>query len=124
MNDKRTILIADDNRQIRMLIKAALASLGHEIIEAADGEQAFATAISRVPDLMVLDVTMPGLDGWEVLRFMRSRPETAGIRVMMLTTAAQAWDLERGAELGCDDYLTKPFEPSTLRERVTRLLDT
>lgn len=118
----RTILIADDNQQIRLLVKAALRSLGHELIEATDGEEALKTALERVPDLVLLDVTMPKLDGWEVLRFMRRRPETADVPVMMLTTAAQVWDIKHGEELGCNDYLTKPFEPKELREHVQRML--
>lgn len=122
MAEKRTILIADDNQQIRMLVKAALMSLGHELVEATDGENALETAIARVPDLVLLDVTMPKLDGWEVLHFMRSRPETAAVPVMMLTTAAQVWDLKHGEELGCNDYLTKPFEPKELRAHVERML--
>lgn len=122
MTTQRTILIADDNQQIRMLVKAALKSLGHELIEAVDGEKAIETAVERIPDLVLLDVTMPNLDGWEVLHFLRHRPTTAHIPVMMLTTAAQKVDLERGTELGCNDYLTKPFTPSDLRAHVERML--
>ncbi len=117
-----TILVADDNQQIRMLVGAALRSLGHEIVYATDGAEALETAITVKPDLVVLDVTMPELSGFEVLEFLRKRPELAGTRVMMLTTAAQKWDLERGISLGCDDYLTKPFEPKTLREKVVAIL--
>jgi len=119
---QRTILTADDNQQIRMLVKAALRSLGHELIEAVDGEEALEVAIARKPDLVLLDVTMPKLDGWEVLHFLRQRTETADIPVMMLTTAAQKVDLEHGASLGCNDYLTKPFSPGDLREHVVRML--
>lgn len=119
---ERLILAADDNLQIRMLVKAALRSLGHELIEATDGEEALELAVARVPDLVLLDVNMPKLDGWEVLHFLRQRPETSAVRVMMLTTAAQKWDLERGASLGCNDYLTKPFSPGDLREHVERML--
>ncbi|MHB8805502.1 MAG: response regulator [Coriobacteriia bacterium] len=119
---QRLILTADDNGQIRMLVKAALRSLGHELIEATDGEQALELAIARRPDLVLLDVTMPKLDGWEVLHFMRQRPETVDVPVMMLTTASQTMDLERGAELGCNDYLTKPFLPADLRDHVERML--
>jgi len=121
---QRTILTADDNQQIRMLVKAALRSLGHELIEAVDGEEALEVAIARKPDLVLLDVTMPKLDGWEVLHFLRQRAETADIPVMMLTTAAQKVDLEHGASLGCNDYLTKPFSPGDLREHVARMLGT
>jgi len=116
------ILVADDNKQIRMLVGAALRTLGHELIEAVDGEDALAAAIREQPDLMLLDVTMPKLDGFEVLRFLRKRPETANIKVIMLTTAAQKDDLKHGVDLGCDDYLTKPFEPKVLRETVEALL--
>ncbi|MHB8051363.1 MAG: response regulator [Coriobacteriia bacterium] len=119
---QRLILTADDNGQIRMLVKAALRSLGHELIEATDGEQALELAIARRPGLVLLDVTMPKLDGWEVLHFMRQRPETVDVPVMMLTTASQTMDLERGAELGCNDYLTKPFSPADLRDHVERML--
>lgn len=121
---QRLILTADDNAQIRMLVKAALRSLGHELIEAVDGEQALETAIERKPDLILLDVTMPKLDGWEVLRFLRKRPETAGVRVMMLTTAAHKDDLAQSEQLGANDYLVKPFSPGDLRQHVERLLDT
>jgi CheY-like chemotaxis protein len=120
---ERIILTADDNQQIRMLVKAALRSLGHELIEAVDGEEALKLAIDRVPDLMLLDVTMPKLDGWEVLHFLRKRPELDAVRVMMLTTAAQKIDIEHGASLGCNDYLTKPFSPADLRAHVERMLD-
>lgn len=116
------ILTADDNRQIRMLVNAALRSLGHEMIEAVDGEQALEVACTRIPDLVLLDVNMPKLDGWEVLHFLRQRAETAGIRVIMLTTAAQKVDVEHGASLGCNDYVIKPFSPADLREHVERML--
>lgn len=122
MTTPRTILTADDNQQIRMLVRAALRSLGHELIEAVDGEQAIELAVARTPDLVLLDVTMPKLDGWEVLHFLRKRPETADIPVMMLTTAAQKVDLEHGSSLGCNDYLTKPFSPADLRAHVERML--
>lgn len=122
MTTERLILMADDNQQIRMLVRVALRSLGHDLIEAADGEEALELAIERVPDLLLLDVTMPKLDGWEVLHFLRQRPETAGIPVMMLTTAAQKFDLEHGASLGCNDYLIKPFSPGDLRMHVERML--
>ncbi|MCE5190947.1 MAG: response regulator [Actinomycetia bacterium] len=119
----RTILVADDNQQIRMLVTAALRSLGHEIVHAVDGENALEMAIAERPDLVLLDVTMPKLDGFEVLGFLRKRPETADVKVIMLTTAAQKTDLKHGAELGCDEYVTKPFDPKTLREVVVRVLE-
>ncbi|MDI6711624.1 MAG: response regulator [Anaerosomatales bacterium] len=122
MTAKR-VLVADDNLQIRMLVKAALRPLGCDIAEAVDGEQALEAAVTDPPDLLLLDVTMPKLDGFEVLAFLRKRPETASLKVVMLTTAGQKTDLQRGVELGCDDYVVKPFEPRALRETVERVLD-
>ncbi|MDI6692111.1 MAG: response regulator [Anaerosomatales bacterium] len=121
MTGKR-ILIADDNMQIRMLVKAALRQLDCEILEAVDGEEALERAVAEPPDLLLLDVTMPKLDGFEVLEFLRKRPDTADIKVVMLTTAAQKTDLQRGVELGCDEYVVKPFEPRALRETVERVM--
>ncbi len=118
----KKILIADDNRQIRMLVNVALRSGGYEIIEAEDGEDTLEKAIAQHPDLILLDVTMPKLDGFEVLHFLRKRPETNACSIVMLTTAAQKWDLERAQEEGAQDYITKPFEAKALRETVQRLL--
>jgi CheY-like chemotaxis protein len=118
----KKILIADDNQQIRMLVNAALRSGGYDMIEAEDGEAAIESAVSQQPDLILLDVTMPKLDGFEVLHFLRRRPETTACHVVMLTTATQVWDIERGREEGAEDYITKPFEPALLRETVARVL--
>lgn len=117
------ILVADDNQQIRLLVSAALRSLGHELLMAVDGEEALKIATEEVPDLVLLDVQMPQLDGFEVLGFLRKRPETASVKVVMLTTAAQTADKKRGAELGAIDYVVKPFEPKVLREVVERALE-
>lgn len=116
------ILVADDNQQIRLLVSAALRILGYELLMAVDGEEALQVATEEVPDLVLLDVQMPQLDGFEVLSFLRKRPETSGIKVVMLTTAAQVADKKRGAELGAIDYVVKPFEPKVLREVVERAL--
>lgn len=117
------ILVADDNQQIRLLVSAALRLLGHELLLAVDGEEALRIATEEHPDLVLLDVQMPQLDGFEVLSFLRKRPETADIKVVMLTTAAQTADKKRGAELGAIDYVVKPFEPKVLRGVVERALE-
>ena len=116
------ILIADDNTQIRMLIKAALMNADYELVEAADGDEALQLAISERPDLMLLDVTMPKLDGFEVLQFLHTRPETKDIKVMMLTTAGQPSDVQFGYTLGVIGYMIKPFEPHQLRDAIARAL--
>ena len=118
------ILIVDDNVQIRMLVKAALMSGGYQLIEATDGEMGLETAITEMPDLVLLDVTMPKLDGFEVLQFMRKRKETEYTKVMMLTTAGQPSDVQYGYTLGVIGYLVKPFEPAQLREAVAKALST
>lgn len=118
----KKILIADDNRQIRMLVTAALRASGYDLVEVEDGEAAVETAVAQRPDLILLDVTMPKLDGFEVLHFLRKRPETESCRIVMLTTAAQEKDIERGRLEGADDYITKPFEPALLRHTVQRFL--
>jgi DNA-binding response OmpR family regulator len=118
------VLIADDNRQIRMLVSAALRSGGYVIVEAVDGEAALEAAIAERPDLVLLDVTMPKLDGFEVLHLLRKRPETAGCRVILLTTAGTLADIKHGLDEGACDYLVKPFEPARLREAVGKALAT
>lgn len=118
----RKVLIADDNRHIRLLIGAALRSSGYELIEAADGEAAVETAVRERPDLVLLDVVMPKLDGFEVLAFIRKRPETAGCRVLMLTAEGTSGDRERGIECGADGYIVKPFAAEDLRAKLAELL--
>ncbi len=121
MGGKR-ILIADDNKQIRMLVSATLRAGGYELIEAADGAEALEMAVSERPDLVLLDVMMPNLDGFEVLHFLRKRPECAGCKVVMLTTAASMADMQRGAKEGADGYVVKPFQPADLKSVVANVL--
>lgn len=116
------ILVADDNRQIRMLVSASLRSGGYVLIEAEDGAAALETAIAEHPDLVLLDVNMPQLDGFEVLHFLHKRPDTADVKVIMLTTAAQKTDIKTGYDEGAVDYVVKPFEPGVLRDAVQRAL--
>lgn len=118
----KTVLVADDNRLIRMLVKAALGPLDLEIVEAEDGEQAVEAALSLRPDLVLLDVIMPGKNGFEVLEALRADVGCVGCRVVMLTTAGSAGDLEHGRVSGADDYIVKPFEAKELRNTVAGLL--
>jgi two-component system response regulator AdeR len=117
-----TILVADDNRQIRMLVTASLRAGGYALIEAEDGESALEKTIAAHPDLVLLDVTMPKLDGFEVLHFLHRRPDTANIKVIMLTTASAKADIQTGFDEGAIDYLVKPFQPARLREAVEKAL--
>jgi DNA-binding response OmpR family regulator len=114
------ILVADDDLELLRLIAFALRQAGYLIVEAQDGPSALATFATERPDLVILDVNMPRLDGFEVLKRIRSGGATTP--VLMLTVRATEEDQVRGLDLGADDYLTKPFSPRTLLARVRALL--
>jgi two-component system response regulator MtrA len=113
------ILVADDDPRHAEGIRRYLVAAGHETIVVHDGRTALDTARREQPDLLVLDVMMPGLDGWQVCRALR---EESDVLVLMLTARGTESDLLRGLELGADDYLTKPFSPRELVARIRTLL--
>ena len=121
-NGARRIVVVDDQPDIRLMCRVNLALEGYEVIEAADGETGLHAVFAYRPDLVLLDVMMPGLDGWEVLETMKSNPQTASIPVVLLTARVQREDEIRGWRSGAADYLAKPFNPSTLNEVVGRAL--
>jgi DNA-binding response OmpR family regulator len=112
------VLAADDDPDILDLISYRLERSGCEVLRAFDGEQALELATTEHPDLAVLDVMMPKIDGYEVTRRLRANPATAGIKVILLTASAQETDVVKGFEAGADDYMTKPFSPQELRLRL------
>jgi DNA-binding response OmpR family regulator len=114
-----TILVVDDDRELRELIGFVLRSAGHPVVEAGDGLEALRLHAAEKPDLVILDVNLPGIDGFEVCRRIRVDSETP---VMMLTVRGEEADQVRGLDLGADDYLGKPFSPRTLLARVRALL--
>ena len=116
------VLVADDDEDILLLVTARLRREGYEIVPARDGEEALSAARERRPDLAVLDIGMPGLDGLEVLSAIRADPELAGTRVLLLTAKAQEQDVRRGYSAGADGYMKKPFSPSDLAAKVAELL--
>jgi DNA-binding response OmpR family regulator len=121
-HDTKAILVADDDQDILELVAFRLERAGYEVMTAGDGEQALATARERRPDLAVLDVMMPKLTGYEVVKAMRSEEETSRIPVILLTARVQEADVSRGFEAGADDYIRKPFSPQELRARVEAIL--
>jgi DNA-binding response OmpR family regulator len=121
-SESQLILVADDDDDIRALVTFRLERAGYEVISAADGDQAFALACERLPDLAVLDVMMPGSDGLEVTRKLRAREDTNRIPVILLTARAREGDVESGFDAGADDYLKKPFSPQELQTRVRAIL--
>lgn len=121
-DDPRTVLVADDDEDILQLVSFRLERAGYTVVTAADGQQALAAAREHQPDLAVLDVMMPGLNGYEVTRQLRADEATAAIPVILLTARVQEADVSRGFEAGADDYLRKPFSPQELRSRVQAIL--
>jgi two-component system, OmpR family, phosphate regulon response regulator PhoB len=117
-----TVLIADDEPTVVELVRVTLEDPRVRVIEAHDGQTALALAEAFAPDLVLLDVGMPGLDGLEVCRRLRKAPRLAAATIVMLTAAAQEEDVARGFEAGADEYLTKPFSPLRLLALLERRL--
>ena len=117
-----TVLIADDEPPIVELVRFTLEDPEVQVLEAFDGASALQLARQASPDLALLDVRMPGIDGVEVCRRMRASPECAHTRIVMLTAVAQAEDRARALEAGADEYLTKPFSPLALLALVRSLV--
>ncbi|WP_035857140.1 response regulator transcription factor [Cryptosporangium arvum] len=117
-----TILVADDDRDILDLVAFKLSAAGHELITVTDGATALTEARRAVPDLVVLDVAMPGMSGLDVCRELRAEPVTSAIPVLLLTARGQESDVEAGFDVGADDYVVKPFSPRELQSRVTAML--
>ena len=118
----KKVLIADDQPSLRLLVSATLASDDLDIIEAADGDEAWEMIEAQHPDLALLDVQMPGRTGLELAQAIRSSHELAHTRVILLTSKAQQGDVEAGLAAGADRYLTKPFSPMELLDEVERVL--
>jgi two-component system alkaline phosphatase synthesis response regulator PhoP len=116
------ILIVDDELNIRELIKFNVEKAGYKVLETGDGQTAVNLAKSEKPDLVVLDLMLPGLDGLEVCRIIKNSRETAAIPIIMLTAKNEEIDKVIGLELGADDYLTKPFSPRELLARIKAVL--
>ena len=115
------LLVVDDDPELRPLVGFALRQAGYLVVESASGEEALQLLERELPDLMILDVNLPGIDGFEVLKRTRAR-DAAALPILMLTVRGEEEDLVRGLDLGADDYLTKPFSPRTLLARVRALL--
>jgi two-component system OmpR family response regulator len=116
------ILVADDDPDIRELVALRLTRAGYRVETAADGLEAFDRAVELRPDLVVLDVSMPGADGFETSRRLRGDPRTAHVPVIFLTARTRDEDVLTGYARGGDGYVTKPFEPQELLDRVDALI--
>lgn len=119
----RRVLVVDDEPAMRVLVRVNLQVEGVEVVEARDGLEAVKVATRERPDLVLLDVMMPGLDGWEVARRLGAAPETRDIPILFMTALAGLEDRRRGFEAGGVGYIVKPFDPILLGERVNRTLE-
>jgi DNA-binding response OmpR family regulator len=118
-----TILIADDDEDILALVDRALSESGYEVLLARDGASALATARERKPRLALLDIAMPAPDGYEVTAALKNDPATKDTIVILFTARSEASDVEKGYEVGADDYIMKPFTLKTLQSRVLAALE-
>lgn len=116
------VLIADDIQQNRELLEAYLADEGYEMLMASDGQQTMQMVEQHQPDLILLDIMMPRMSGYEVCSQIKADPEKRGIPVLMVTALNEAGDIEKAVNAGCDDFLTKPVNRLELRTRVRSLL--
>ena len=118
------ILLVEDNEMNRDMLSRRLMRRGYEVVIAVDGESGLSLAGSEVPDLILMDMSLPILDGWEVTRRLKETPATQHIPVIALTAHAMSSDRDKALEAGCDDYDTKPIELPRLLEKIEALLAT
>jgi two-component system, cell cycle response regulator DivK len=116
------ILLVEDNELNRDMLSRRLVRNGHTVVVAVDGEQGVAMAISEAPDIVLMDMSLPVLDGWAATRKLRADPATRALPVIALTAHAMAGDREKALEAGCNDYDTKPVELPRLLEKIAALL--
>jgi len=116
------ILYVEDNDDNLHIVRRRLGRLGYEIIAAVDGEEGLAVAQREAPDLILMDLSLPKIDGWEVTRRLKAAPETARIPVIALSAHAMAGDREKALAAGCDDYDTKPIELPRLLAKIRAFL--
>ena len=117
-----TILLVEDNALNRDMLSRRLIRRGYTVITAHDGAQGHARACADVPDLILMDIGLPEMAGWQVTRLLKSNPQTCGIPIIALTAHALVSDRQKASEVGCDDYDTKPVEFSRLTQKIETLL--
>lgn len=117
-----TVLVVDDDPVIQKLLQVNFEMEGYSVITAGDGEEGLAKAQAEHPAAVVLDVMMPKMDGLEVARRLKADPDTQGIPIILLSAKAQQADIQAGTATGAEEYLTKPFDPLELLQRVGELI--
>jgi two-component system alkaline phosphatase synthesis response regulator PhoP len=116
------VLVVDDEEYIQHILNFSFGAEGYEVITATDGEEAIEKARSEKPDIIVLDIMMPKMDGYEACKKLKSDPQTKGIPVILLTAKGRDVDRRLGSEAGAEDYVVKPFSPGRLIERVEGMI--
>ena len=118
----KKILLADDEEDVKSILKMFLKSKGYEVCTAFDGLDAIDQTKKEKPDLILLDIMMPEMDGFEVCKKLKSDPETADIPVIMVSAASHAESVQKGLDAGASDYIVKPFEPEQLERKLASIL--
>ena len=122
MMDKKRILIVDDEGDLRNMLRFRLVAMNYEISEAVDGQEGLDKARSENPDLIILDLMLPKMDGYKVCRMLKFDEKYKHIPIIMFTARAQEKDKKIGKEMGAEAYITKPFEPEVLLSKIKELL--
>ena len=118
----KRILVVEDQEDNRRILRDLLTSVGFQLLEAEDGAQGIATAEAQRPDLILMDIQMPIMDGYEATRRIKANPVLRGIPVIVVTSYALSGDEEKARAAGCDDYITKPYSPRQLLAKVNQHL--
>ena len=118
----KTVLLVEDNEDNRIVYSTILRHFGYQVTEALNGEEGISKAKSEMPDLILMDISIPIIDGWEATQVLKHDPETNKIPIIALTAHALASDREKAMEVGCDGYLAKPSEPRAVVAEVQRFL--
>jgi CheY-like chemotaxis protein len=116
------VLLVEDNEMNRDMLSRRLLRAGHLVTIAVDGQEAIDKAVAETPDVVLMDLSLPVVDGWEATRRLRADPATAGLRIIALTSHAMAGDREKALAAGCDDYDTKPLDLPRLLGKIAALL--
>jgi len=118
----KTVLLVEDNEDNRIVYSTILQHFGYVVMEALNGEEGIAKARAEHPDLILMDISIPVIDGWEATQVLKRDPETRSIPIIALTAHALASDREKAMEVGCDSYLAKPCEPKAVVSEVEKFI--
>jgi CheY-like chemotaxis protein len=122
-SEGKTVLLVEDNPHNRKIFSGMLTHSGFTVVEAEDGHKALAAVAGALPDVILMDLSIPGIDGWEVTRRLKADARTQKVPIIALTAHAMRGDEERAREAGCDHYLAKPISPKKVVEEVRRILE-